>query len=59
MWIYLCKKCSIDKCAKGGEYQSIGNLEEMTSNTGSGCWNIKKTLADLGVPYLDVLEVQS
>ena len=37
----------------------MGNPEEMTSNTGRGCLAIIKTLAELGMLYLDVSEVQS
>lgn len=52
-------KSSSDKCAKGGEYQSIGNLKKKASNTGGGCLNVTKALAELGVVCSDVLEVQS
>lgn len=47
-------KSSSDKCAKGGEYQSIGNLKKKASNTGGGCLNVTKALAELGVVCWDV-----
>lgn len=52
-------KSSSDKCAKGGEYQSIGNLKKKASNTGGGSLNVTKALVELGVVCSDVLEVQS